>query len=204
MTLHRFDCIFQSETLLPADHVVNTWHFDEVAGPPENFDNVRDMLEDFYTELESFIAGGLYTPEVLVKAYDMTDPEPRRPVYESGFTLTMGTGEPLPPEVTLVISMQAAQASGVPQARRRNRKYLPTFTETANDAFGRPNNGTVNAVATAGGNLLAAAQASASWSWVINSPTSGVNPPVDNGWVDDAWDTQRRRGRKPTQRIVFS
>jgi hypothetical protein len=204
MTLHRFDVIFQSETLLPEDHQVNTWHFDEVAGPPENFDNVRDMLEDFYVSLESFFAGVLFADTVLVRAYDMTDSEPRAPVYESAFDLAMGSGEPLPPEVSLCISFQAAQVSGLPQARRRNRKYLPTFTETSNDTFGRPNDGTVTNVAGAGSALLAAANASASWHWVINSPTSGENPRVDNGWVDNSWDTQRRRGRRASSRTAFT
>lgn len=204
MTLHRFDVIFQSETLLPKDHVVNTWHFDEVGGPPENFDNVRDMLADFYGELESFFAGQLYQPNVLVRAYDMTDTQPRAPVYESLFTLNaMSSSDPLPPEVSLCFSFQATKVSGLPQARRRNRKYLPTFIQSVNSG-GRPNSGTVTAVAIAGSELLQAANAAVSWHWVINSPTSDENPRVDNGWVDNSWDTQRRRGLDPSNRVPFS
>jgi len=30
-----------------------------------------------------------------------------------------------------------------------------------------------------------------------------VNYPVANGWVDDEFDTQRRRGRLPVVRTVF-
>jgi hypothetical protein len=52
--------------------------------------------------------------------------------------------------------------------------------------------------------MKAAAIASASWDWVVYSPTDDAYHEVANGWVDNAWDTQRRRGYKPTSRTTFT
>jgi hypothetical protein len=39
--------------------------------------------------------------------------------------------------------------------------------------------------------------------WVVRSDTTGATAPVTDGWVDNAFDTQRRRGNRATQRNVF-
>jgi len=51
--------------------------------------------------------------------------------------------------------------------------------------------------------LKGASDAAADWTWVVYSTVDNAMYPVDNGWVDNSWDTQRRRGVKPTARYTF-
>jgi hypothetical protein len=54
------------------------------------------------------------------------------------------------------------------------------------------------AVAAGAENLLATSE---NVTWVTVSPTAGTSGVVTDGWVDNAWDTQRSRGAAPTMRI---
>lgn len=215
MALYRFDVIFDADNAMPADSIVNTWHFNNPAAglPPSDFDNVRDMLEDFYNavpagstiSIASQMPGGLFQNTVRVRAYNLDDPLPRVPVYQSTFTATLSSsGDPMPTEVSLVLSISAAPVSGVPMARRRNRKYLGPFVEGANGTDARPSLALRLTIARAARDLLDAAQASASWGWRVYSPTTGDDFEPVSGWVDNAWDTQRRRGLAATERTVWS
>jgi hypothetical protein len=53
------------------------------------------------------------------------------------------------------------------------------------------------------GNLLDASQAATAWKWAVYSTVNATGVEVTNGWVENAWDTQRRRGRIATVRTVF-
>lgn len=215
MSLFRFDTIIPSQTGLPEDAVVNTWHFNNPAQPlpPSDFDNVRDMLANFFTveapdaaaRLSSFYTTASVSGPVVVRAYNLDDAIPRAPVYESEFTFTgLGSAAALPTEVALVLSIQATPQSGMPQARRRNRKYLGPFGVTGNENPGRPSEPLRRTVAAAAKQLLLEAQASASWGWRVHSPTNNADYEPVGGWVDNAWDTQRRRGLGSTTRTLWS
>jgi hypothetical protein len=212
MTLYKFTVTFQDAGGLPENQIVNTWHFWDEPGFVTDFDNVRDMLDDFYCtqpfggtgSIVSFMSPGL-AATVLVKAYNPSDPIPRTPVYESSFTRpNTSTGDPLPREVALVCSFQLPPISGTPQARRRNRVYLGPFGETANGTDGRPVLALRTNIARAARDLIDASNASLNWDWYVWSDTYQEGGPVQEGWVDDAWDTQRRRGLPATARTQFS
>jgi len=81
--------------------------------------------------------------------------------------------------------------------------YLPFFGETGNDTDGRPTPAMVTALAAAGGALLTASTAAATWAWLTYSTVAPGYTQVVNGWVDNEWDTQRRRGRAATSRTTF-
>ena len=209
----RVDIRIPSFTNIPADTIVNTWHFDNTAFPVSDWDNVRDMLRDFYDaqsvgtfSITQFMTEESVQSEWSIAGYNLDDPEPRAPLYESSFEVT-GLNEsavPLPREVALVLSMQAEPVSGVPQARRRNRKYLGPFGINALANDGRPSPNLRNVIAYSARDLLNAAQASASWGWRLYSPTTSQTMEPHDGWVDDAWDTQRRRGWDLTSRTLWS
>lgn len=212
MAVYRFQVTIPTDSAIPADYVTNTFHFSTVGAIPiiTDFDNVRDMLADFYAKAPS--GGGLALTNyyannlantVQVKAYALEDSIPRAPVYESTFTAAWGGTNNQPSEVALVMSFQAARASGVPQARRRNRVYLGPWGTNGADSSGRPAAALVTQIARAGSDLAAAASSSVNWNWVVWSPSSSQDYQVDNGWVDNAWDTQRRRGVKATSRTTF-
>jgi hypothetical protein len=207
---HQFNVTFQHPDGNPENVWVNTWHFSHI-GPPSDFDNVRDMLEDFYTEvptgttlsIESFFPDSMFSPTASVTAYNLADPEPRVPVYTSTFAVGPSSADSLPTEVSLCLSLHAEFVSGSPNARRRNRKYLGPFVIGSN-SDGRPGNDLVECVLMSARDLLAASEASASWDWVTWSPTASQEHEVVGGWVDNAWDTQRRRGLDPTLRGLWT
>lgn len=216
MTLHRFDVILQSTTGVPADNTVNTWKFSGGDGVTD-YDNVRDMLADFYTvppdtegssgnSVAGFFPDELISTTALVRAYNLEEDPPRVPVYESSFTIPSISPNPaLPTEVALVLSYQGSPESGTPQARRRNRVYIGPFSTTALGATpGRPSALLTETMTGAARRLKEASDASVSWEWVWHSPTTGGIGIIVGGWVDNSWDTQRRRGLDPSSRELFS
>lgn len=110
-----------------------------------------------------------------------------------------GTSESLPPEVALCTSFAAFTPPGTVPARARGRVYLGPFTETTNVA-GAPSDPLVLCVqeATKGlaDQLIGLDSALGIWSRVDQEVRGVVR-----GWVDNAWDTQRRRGRDATSRL---
>lgn len=212
MPVYRIQVRFKAASGLPKDDVTNTWHFRQLPQPGggvTNPTNVFDMLRDFYQDDDApNNAPGKYINNTMLRSYDLTmynleDNPPRVPVAESTGTLpNMGWSNILPSEVALVASFQAERQSGVNQARRRNRIYLgPLTTATANN-YG-PTKPMREDLATACNRMLDAANASIDWQWVVWSPTANEWALVDNGWVDDAWDTQRRRGYKAGSRELW-
>lgn len=209
MPLCRAQVTFPAVSAIPADAVTNTWHFDSY-GPEVDFQNVADMLKDFYSKtyaalnpISYYLASGL-SNVAEVRIYKMSDPKPRPPAFEGTFELGRPSGiTPIPTECAVVLSFQATRQAGMPQSRRRNRVYLGPFSNRANGSDGRPSPGLKDSIARAAKELLDAAQASVVWSWAVYSPTNDAYYNVNNGWIDDAWDTQRRRGLAPTSRVVW-
>jgi hypothetical protein len=144
-----------------------------------------------------------------IKLYSLADPKPRVPLRDESLGITgthSAAGMPL--EVALCLSFQAPKVSGQEQRRRRGRVYLGPFTNLSGDgSTGRPDATAITAITTAAQTLLDASQASSSWKWAVIHDANGVAPVahvVENGWLDNAWDTQRRRGNAPGVRTTFS
>lgn len=204
--MHRFQVIIPAITNVPADACVNTWHFN-LTGGTDPVATVLGDLQDFYETWATYRGAGYDWDGIHVKGYNLEDTPPRVPVFDDplGSTGLVGT-TCLPHEVALVVSFRAAQQSGLNPARRRNRVYLGPFAEVANNTGGRPESGMLTPLVAGAQALLNASNTSSDYSWAINStfvpPTTIVN--VHDGWIDDSWDTQRRRGIEPTSRLAFS
>lgn len=187
---------------LAANAATNTWHIG--ATTDADAETGAEAIRDFYQTIDAQMSSLIKTTGGLTwKAYDLTDTEPRAPVFEGVADLTPGTGDPLPPELSIVLSFQAVRLSGTPQARRRNRVFLPFLREAVNAADGRPDSSIVASIATAADTLYDTSAAASDWIWEGFSPFSGTVWGIDNGWVDNEWDIQRRRGRPATSRSVF-
>lgn len=194
---------WDNDSGLPEDVTVNVWHFRYSTLAPTDSANVRDMLQDFYGALDPYLAENLAGTGTL-RLYDLSDPEPRQPFAGYAMTLTPGTSN-LPSEVSLCMSFQGDPTSGQPQARRRGRVYIgPLSDDALASATGRPAELFVTALVNAGQALLDASQASATWDWIVWSPTAASQFVVTNGWVDNEFDTQRRRGLRATGRSTFA
>jgi hypothetical protein len=206
---------FEHDSGLPQDAVVNTFHFNSLTATSVTgsaMQAIFDQLVDFYTVAKTPGTAGLtsFYSEVLtghcdLKAYDLSTPAPRFPVRTGAFNATLGSaGNPLPSEVALCLSYQAAKVSGEDQAHKRGRIYLGPFqdTNTVNDD-GTPQNGLVNAAAGAG-KFLRTISVDDDYFWCVRSRVQDTALPVNDGWVDRAFDTQRRRGEKARSRLNWT
>jgi len=199
---------------IPADYVTNTWHFavqyTEVdgVGPNTRFDacdQAHDALVTFYNTLSTRF-GGLLIGTHEMKFVDLGEPAPRLPVAEFVWAFTtVPPASQLPSEVAIVASFEGSLQSGVNPATRKNRVFLgPLAQSTVNPTGGTLSAGAQTAVINALVALaVASAGASAVWWWVGRSPTMNNTFIVRSGWVDNAFDTQRRRGIDATNRGIW-
>lgn len=203
---------------LPQDVAVNNFTFGSGATDPS------DMADEAYTRLSRFYAttptGGtanlltylstyILRAQARLKVFNLADPQPRSPIMDEVFTgwgaEPSATGS-LPMETALVLSFQGNRLSGVPQARRRGRIYLGPFRLTATGGTSvtdlpGPTPALVNNLAAAAVDLSTSNDGT--MNWVVHSKTYGTFTEVVNGWVDNAWDNQRRRGNDATARSVW-
>lgn len=203
MSYYTAQVIIPTADNVAANYATNTFHFfaDSTAILP----SITTALKSFYSSLSANMSNMVRANTWQIKYYDDVDPEPRAPVlietYNTGLTFS---NQGLPPEVSLCISFQGAQVSGVPQARKRGRVYIPYITQASNHTDGRPTSATITQFVGAADALLGAAQTASTWSWVTFSRVAPGYSEVTNGWVDNEWDTQRRRGRPYTLRTTFA
>jgi hypothetical protein len=191
---------------ITADAATNTFHFrwDGAGDPVENdfLTGPYGMLDAFYTAVGTLLSTEVDASNIDLKIYEGWTAPPRTPVYINTMTPINRGGTYSPAELSMVLSFQGAPSAGVPQARRRNRVYIGPlgFVATGNAI---PANKCQQLV-DAGDAMLVNSAALANWTWVAASPTYGTAVPVTNGWVDNAWDIQRRRGWDATERYTFS
>jgi hypothetical protein len=209
------------DTTIPEDICQNVWHFDgdEATGATDvdYHSGVMTLLTTFYQVVDQYFSAAAASPAT-VKIYDMRDTKPRVPEYEGTIALTPDTAGLMPTEVALCLSYRAEQVSGESPARRRGRIYLGPLSANvgalvSNDF--RPTTAARGIIAGAAATLedgIALASGVGSVKWAVYSPTihqqtgdieAAFNDVVD-GWVDDAFDTQRRRGPKATTRTTFT
>lgn len=204
-------------TALPEDVVVNTWHFAFIVGDPAEGDygNLRDNLATFYSTVYSDVAAVRWAPWVTtaantIQVYNMADPSPRPPLYEASMAITGATPpstSTTTPETAICLSYQAEPSAGVPQARRRGRIFLGGMGTAIQAGSGVTFPSIAAGVRTLicnAAEALATSMFADGWQWVVHSRTVAGDAAVTNGWVDDEPDTQRRRGRDPAIRTLWS
>lgn len=189
---------------LPEDYAVNTWHINTTAvDPAAGMAAFFADLQTFYTSIDNYLSS-LCEGTLAVRGYNMDDPTPRVPFFIDGVALTVGTSS-YPTEVAMCLSFQGARISGENQARRRGRIYLGPLSPTTGDgATGRPTTTFRTDCLAAMDTLADDALADPTYAWVVWSEAAGSGTVVTNGWVDNAFDTQRRRGLDPTVRTSWT
>lgn len=198
---------------IPEDVVQNTWYFESPGAPsPADAPALFDLLEQFYHDIDTYLAAQ-YGPDCVLTFYDMSQPEPRVPIYEDTATLLMGSGQSLPAEVALCMSYQGDRVAGANQARRRGRLYFGPLDGDYNTTVNfvtRPTSSIITGIRDAGLALMTAS-AAAGFTWSVYSPTifastgelNAAYTEITNGWVDNSFDTQRRRGPDSTTRTTW-
>lgn len=221
--LWRAQVTIPLESGVPEDATVNTWHFDDdddVVNEPEDTGNaILSLLNIFYDTIGPTVFPNSIGDDAVVKMYDLAAAEPRQPVFEGTFSLQNNAGSPMVAEAALCLSFAAAQESGVPAGRRRGRIFLGPIVTTAGEVVNgqvRPKLTTQQVVASAANELQAGlvhpGTGPLRLRWSIFSPTTLAQTgsigasfnDVISGWVDDAFDTQRRRGPRPMSRVTFT
>lgn len=211
----RIQVVLPFQSGLPRDVATNTFTFDNVTSTPEVCAAIAGgRLETFYnvapppsvSPIAAYLSGVINRSQCRMVAYDLDDPQPRVPIWELDWVLGAAGGDNAPNELAAVASFQGDRQPGVPQARRRGRVYLGplkigvvatntgTNTPTPNTAFSQT-------IANACDRLATASNGDAMW--VVRSSVSGGMAQITNGWVDNDFDTQRRRQPRASSRILW-
>jgi hypothetical protein len=220
MTLVLAQVSFDRVTGLPQDRVVNTWHFSTpgLLQPIQaDLDRIKTLLTEFYTlatantvRVADYLSPFLTSP-FRIRYYNMDIPQPRPPIREDTVGWAPIAGPSLPAEMAAVLSFRSAVPAGRLQRNYRGRVYIgPLKAGASVPGVGDMAMTSLLTVCMgqAGARLIAGGQTPGA-SWVTHSPTlraRGVEPsfaPVNGGFVDSAFDVQRRRGRVAEVRIPY-
>lgn len=223
--VYRAQVALLGQSGLPEDRYVNTFHFRDqardaayVPGRAEVIDNaelINAKLQSFYRNTS---AGGAQFPisnylsrlalqvamGVQVRVYHHGDLMPREPVI---FDWALATVSPaatavLPNECAATLSYYAGR--NIP--RSRGRLYIGPLG--ANAVAEDPARGDMKISealrATMADAAIRLATNTGGLAWCLYSPSNDDAEPVTAGWVDDALDTQRRRGVRPSTRLTWA
>lgn len=163
----------------------------------------RDALITFYDECltQGAMRGRARTGHT-VKFLKATRSVPNYPLFQYDWAL-VGTPPALdlPAEVALCASYANDTEALVPRARRRGRIYISGWASSIN-ASGRPVSAGYNGLEGAYSDYCIEVNGIGDLTAGVWSRTTGDVFKIDRVWVDNEWDTQRRRGGKATVRAT--
>lgn len=227
-TLVEIKARFPYRSGLPRDVAINTFHFWAADGT--DLSTYGPLLADevgfFYTVPGAAEAVTHYMSRVInfttstIEAYTVADWETSSPTWtpvHSQFLTAPDSGlgdDSLPLEVACCLSFKGvARVSGSGDissaARRRGRVFIGPLDQRAvgdvtvverpvpSDVF-------MGDLVTCASALKAAVAGDGGQGWVIWSRAAHSLVAVSDGWVDNEWDTQRRRGMDATVRLPFA
>lgn len=187
MPKYRLQTAVSMDTVNPRDQLVNNLYFDDhgVTTDPGN------LCSDLAAKWDAWCSVG--NPEITVTAYKVDGPPPHFP--EASHTINTGLAPPseIPREVALCLSFYAGR--NLP--RQRGRIYLPVCAHTSVTGV-RPTTALMDSVLALSDDI--AGLGGLDVDWIVYSQTDKVGRNVSHAWVDDEWDTVRRRGLRSTTR----
>lgn len=215
--IYRAQVVLPGKSGLPEDVFVNNWYFrnDVVLAPlGEVTGAIKRVLDSFYTgaaatgsRVSNFLSPYIGVGTVY-HIYDLGQAPPRTRHREVASPLVGQPTSTLPTEVALCLSFYAGNNA----PRRRGRIYIGPLggnvLTTSTGSLPVPAPGLLETIADRASNV---GRTTENVTWVMVT-RGGTKPPLEPpnarvitaGWVDSAWDTQRRRGLKATGRTVFS
>lgn len=208
--------VMQGASGLPEDRYVNTFNFIEDAPAVVSHEDaavgIDIALGNFYTltqstgfAMEAFLARHV-AGVAEVRVYNFDDPQPREPIILTRNIDPPATARAMPSEVAVCLSYYSFL--NVP--RQRGRIYFGPINGDAVESVPtvpHPTANFLNTLAEAGTDLAVSGAAAGQLRWaVLSRATPGVVEwgPITDGWVDNAFDTQRRRGEKATARTTWT
>lgn len=191
---------------VPEDACVNTLHF--FGEPtPGNLAGISTAIGVFYDSISGVLARTISFAASRLKFYNLDHSMPRAPIHETALTAgSEPVNTPLPHELCMCLSFEGLRISGIPQARRRGRIYLGPLGTNVLTSNGDLSTTETDVVRDAAQVFVQTSDTTPDWSWVVLSRASTPDAPaiVQSGWVDNAFDVQRRRGIKASSRLIFS
>lgn len=232
MSIIRAQVTIPRDSNIAADVTTNVFHFSTINALPATLEKLATALVNFYKQpggggenaLVAYLSAVTNPATSRVRMWNLDDPQPRVAIYDAVKDLGIAGGTALPSEVALVGSFQGDPVSGEKQARKRGRVYVGPLSDLARDAagnLGRPSAVAITALNLSMQRLAAAGEADADWNWVVVSAGARDNTnkaipyedrpllpmqwsAVTNGWTDNAFDTQRRRGEIATAKTLWT
>lgn len=207
---YQAQVIWDGPSQLPEDQFVTTWMFrnDNVLDRNGMLDAVDTAVSNFFGNPGGANPDGItdWMPSLLgsprLKIFDMGETPPRVPEERVLTSLAASdTGLALPREVALCCSYNV----GGPGPRNRGRTYLGPFTVAAlaggTPALSRPHADLTARIAERAEDL--ATNPSLECTWVLWSRRNAEMHTITGGFVDNAWDTIRKRGKAPESRVSW-
>lgn len=225
---YRVRVTIPADTGLPKDDVMNNWSFqnETTALLLQDSSAIDNRLSAFYSAMGSAFSSYLNLAGARMQIVDMTDPYPRIPFYDEPLTITGAstTGDDLPQDVAMCLSFKKTPSSGDNARRTRGRVYIGPLQVSAGDQF-QATSTLVDALANAANTHILLENDDLEWA-IYSQYTHHDVPvgerlydsegnlqypenslllaqsfvPVGVIWVDNEWDTQRRRGLDATYR----
>jgi hypothetical protein len=210
---------FPHKSGLLEDQVNQTWNFIAPDDTPASLAIIQGQLNQFYFVAHSpgqqavvrWFANCLSrTVQGTYDFYKPTGPLTGSPIASLPINLLpapVSGAKSLPSEVAICLSFASVYGSAIefqgetrPRARHRGRVFLGPLESAAitDDSLGRaiPTTNMVADITGAAGFL----STTSTVSWSQWSRKDGIFRAVSRYWVDDAFDTQRRRGEKARSR----
>lgn len=211
----RAQCIWRAASGLPEDRFVTSWAFIRGGAMPgsnaeSQAEEVAERLREFWlTPVEpgpqpvaGFLPSAVTSQGLEIRCYDLGQEVPREPrIFEYTFASGSG-GSQLPREVAVCLSFFAGR--NLP--RRRGRVFIGPLTSTAvtESAAGPVVKSDFRQVLSAAAQRLALEEGiNDEMDWAVLSQRDGEIRPVTAGWVDDAFDTVRKRGSAALSRTTW-
>lgn len=201
-------------TGLPRDLTVNTFNFVAAGGGPTPglLADLDNLVKAFYNDAPgadhpiAYYLSGVINRAACKNAFynvNLVSGEIGDPILETTWSLAgvAAGATPMPLEVALCASYKASDGS-IPLARRRGRLYLGPLNTTVLNVTGdypAPSSPFMNQIVWAS-KQLATASAALGAPWAVWSRAQAGAYGIDAGWVDNEFDTQRRRGVEATSR----
>lgn len=188
------------DSAVTADTVTNTFTWVSAGEPSSGqFDTVRDAIKSFYSSLKPYMTPAINWAAVRMVTECLDDVKPRVARRDETVTVTGTEGtDPGPAELAICLSFRKTPASGTNPRRRRGRVYLGPWS-ASNVGGARPSHTLASVILGAASTLDSAISGIGSgWYLAIGHADESAGYDIDEFYVDDAWDIQRRRGLKPS------
>lgn len=212
MAITRVMFVGHGPSNLPADRIVNVFHFLSEGTYPADVEEALDKVQQFYLGARSTrpIAQWLspwVQRDAELRAYDMESPPDRVPTIRALDLGTVPSSAGLAEEVAMVITLHGAVPPAL-SSRRRGRIYIGPlnsfcFVGGSTTEKSHPQPTLLADLAEAATELADMSETGMRWSIHSITPSSNYVP-IAGGYIDDAFDTQRRRGPDPTTRTLWS